>query len=529
MMKLRRPLCSDVTLRLAVDLTPEDEYCFHDDRPSVDATNENLSAHQETNMTRSDDNRRQDFGNNNNNNSNNSTAHQDYGGSSGSSGSSVPCGRAGHVCSWYSRQGTPDKTAKDIYNHEHLHTDAKQFSTRPLDSEFKRHVEEEGNDFKEVALCEEMTNGQIRKTSSHDGLRRTRRGDQHDDSVTKYINDDIDDDDDDEDEVIPMSDEDRPGATPSPGHPKRQSPCFADAELSGCFPDSEHANRPAGDTIPRFPTVVQACRNSLPEDRSNNNNNSNSSNSSSSSCRDSTNSSAASNVRNCLDLGQELQQALTGGKTERGHDYEDDDFDDEEDEDEDEDGSDDFALSNEDLPEAPPEIPVDMDEDVDEGMEILDPSLVMSIHGELSELDPLYQGTDTDQRPGMKVEEVSDEMLKSIAEEIHEVLTDGDKDENVVGAAAEGQAPLRNQLPFHYPFTMKHVGYLFDKSRHHFTSSRSDKPKKSARSSRSSTACKSSRASPTYAQRISFTNPPPDDTEAKPSESDAHDGGIPHG
>ncbi|GFR69478.1 C-Jun-amino-terminal kinase-interacting protein 1 [Elysia marginata] len=108
-------------------------------------------------------------------------------------------------------------------------------------------------------------------------------------------------------------------------------------------------------------------------------------------------------------------------------------------------------------------------------------------------------------------------MMKSIAEEIHDVLTDGEKE--VTGDdTRDGEPSVHSQLPFHYPFTMKHVGYLFDKSRHHFTSSRSDKPKRSSRASKSQSASKTTRASPSYAQRISFTNPPPEEKEEKDTQ-----------
>lgn len=65
-----------------------------------------------------------------------------------------------HCCNWYSRHNTPDKQAKDIYNHEHVgDVSLESFQTMPLDSEFKRCVEEEGNDFKEeIHLCEVIDN-----------------------------------------------------------------------------------------------------------------------------------------------------------------------------------------------------------------------------------------------------------------------------------------------------------------------------------------------------------------------------------
>lgn len=65
-----------------------------------------------------------------------------------------------HSCSWYSRHNTPDKTAKDIYNHEHVaDVTLDNIHNICLDSEFKRCVEEEGNDFKEdVCTCEMVDN-----------------------------------------------------------------------------------------------------------------------------------------------------------------------------------------------------------------------------------------------------------------------------------------------------------------------------------------------------------------------------------
>lgn len=63
------------------------------------------------------------------------------------------------------------------------------------------------------------------------------------------------------------------------------------------------------------------------------------------------------------------------------------------------------------------------------------------------------------------VEEISSEMSKSIAEEIHDVIL-GD-----TNTKTDSQYPTDDvsELPFSYPFTLKHVGHLFDKSRHHFT------------------------------------------------------------
>ena len=62
-------------------------------------------------------------------------------------------------------------------------------------------------------------------------------------------------------------------------------------------------------------------------------------------------------------------------------------------------------------------------------------------------------------------EEIPDEMTKSIAEEIHDVIM------GVEVKPEELPDFQTKDLPFSYPFTLKHVGHLFDKSRHHFISS----------------------------------------------------------
>ena len=341
--------------RLAVDLTPDEEYCFHGDRDAEDTGNDNITTHDDVHSTGHDDNRRKNFGNNN------SASRQEHSGTTGGGGNAVTCSSGrGHVCNWYSRQNTSDKTAKDIYNHEHFLTDSKQYNALALDSEFKRHLEEEGNDFKDVKLYDETDCDKLRKSSSPVGM-QTNEEDDDDDSITK----------DDDDEVfVALSDVNKIPATPTSKHPKRDSPCYADAELSSCFPDAHHSGLQVRETCSRFLTSLPQtglhghhkplAKNASTEDKSNNNNNNNNCNSNNS--RETT--------RNCLDLEQELRRAAREDGV--GADVEDDidngDFDDEDDDDDD--VSLEFALSNVDLPEAPPELPVDMDEDVDEGMEV---------------------------------------------------------------------------------------------------------------------------------------------------------------
>ncbi|GFO49127.1 C-jun-amino-terminal kinase-interacting protein 1 [Plakobranchus ocellatus] len=479
--------------RLAVDLTPDEEYhCFHGNQDESD-TDDNTNL-QDSHGVSLDNNRRPGIGHMTR------QEHSRGGGGAGSSGVTCSSG-VGHVCSWYSRENTPDKTAKDIYNHEHLLTgsaqsDTKIYSSVPLDSEFKRHLEEEGNDFKDVRLYDEIDCDKIRQTHAAGIL-------SEENSTTK----------DDYDELDQLFQNGN-------SHPKRDSPCFADAELSCCFTDAHQGHAHQGHAHQGHAQVRESCSRfltSLPHTGANENHITPSFRNAGTEDESNNNISGLAGTDlskpNCLDLEHELRQAA--GED----DMEEDDEDDELDED---DESDEF--SSVELPEAPPEIPVDMDEDVDEGMEAMDASLVMSIHGELCELDPLHRPSSREDCPEEKVEEIPDEMMKSIAEEIHDVLTDGEK-EPTAGEAREGESPLCKQLPFHYPFTMKHVGYLFDKSRHHFTSSKSDKPKRASRPSKSQATHKTTRASPAYAQRMCFST----SVDKEEEEEEEEDAVVPQG
>ena len=49
---------------------------------------------------------------------------------------------AQHICSYYTRQNSADRSTKDIYNQEHGLSTNEEFNRLPLNSEFKRTVEE---------------------------------------------------------------------------------------------------------------------------------------------------------------------------------------------------------------------------------------------------------------------------------------------------------------------------------------------------------------------------------------------------
>ncbi|KAH9525257.1 hypothetical protein Btru_000845 [Bulinus truncatus] len=187
MMKLHRPLCSDVTLRLVVDISPgfddddpDDPYADDRDDLTNDLDNGNgqttdAIAKRNQNFYRTNSNNVQDnltvgmdFNQNRHQHSHTRSQHRPH----------------SHSCSWYSRQNTPDKTAKDIYNHEHVlngESYGEDFQRVPLDSEFKRLVEEEGNDYKEEfedTWEEEETQMNVSQTS----VRNDRRLNQYSDA-----------------------------------------------------------------------------------------------------------------------------------------------------------------------------------------------------------------------------------------------------------------------------------------------------------------------------------------------------------
>lgn len=160
-MKLHRPLCSDVTLRLVVDISPgfdeDDDVNDLSAETEVDNGNNlvsdviakrNLNHNKTLNLN--DNSFRAD--------SNSSAAHLDFNQNKNQPTRNNNRGH-NHSCSWYSRQNTPDKTAKDIYNHEHVLSGeayGDDFQRVRLDSEFKRFVEEEGNDYKEAPICQDF-------------------------------------------------------------------------------------------------------------------------------------------------------------------------------------------------------------------------------------------------------------------------------------------------------------------------------------------------------------------------------------
>lgn len=380
MMKVYRPLCSDVTLRLAVDISP----CYDDsdEETSVDGDYEHLDrinsdkAHQlrENNKTQSNHNRSEEIVLTNQTiKHNNSRSHN-------------------HSCSWYSRHNTPDKIAKDIYNHEHV-TDVALDNIHNicLDSEFKRCVEEEGNDFKEdVCDCEVVDNRWKTCHQSH-----------------------------------PVGD----AANENCRRPFNQ---YLDAELSSCFegetgleyetyqslnslaegngsPELTDSPRCAG----RSTTSMQWTYNNISVDRN----------------------------ENFCHQGTQPVETPEGQV--------------EEDEDQQTLGCNDELSS-----ESQEELPIDLDEDID----IIDKMVMrQSMTASCFEENEASEIVET-MVQSLQAEDIASEMSKSIAEEIHDVLL-GDDDE-------KAEIQLTNTgvsvLPFSYPFTLKHVGHLFDKSRHLF-------------------------------------------------------------
>ncbi|XP_012940667.1 SKI family transcriptional corepressor 2, partial [Aplysia californica] len=252
MMKLYRPLCSDVTLRLAVDISPDyDEEDDDDEEPKFPFLNDNgndgsygadgegsnppgmknaaaeksktyksfssaispssspspssSSAPSSSSSSASSSpyhaarittqagggcNGSDHINQNSGGGTNNRRGISDTSGVSGATRNLNQANKISHLhghhhhhhnthyhnnhggCSFYSRQNTPDKTAKDIYNHEHVlsgDVSSEDFQKVPLDSEFKRTVEEDGYDFKEVSLFDEIENTET-STSLYDEL-----------------------------------------------------------------------------------------------------------------------------------------------------------------------------------------------------------------------------------------------------------------------------------------------------------------------------------------------------------------------
>ncbi|XP_005103123.2 uncharacterized protein LOC101862126 [Aplysia californica] len=137
--------------------------------------------------------------------------------------------------------------------------------------------------------------------------------------------------------------------------------------------------------------------------------------------------------------------------------------------------------------------------------------------------------------PTEDVEIIPDEMTKSIAEEIHDVLL-GDDNTKTDDVFPSNDAQTK-QLPFPYPFTLKHVGYLFDKSRHHFTST--SKPPRSRGSSSTSrstvedcssssrpglddSSCPSAKSTPTHVPAKRQQEAKPEVEKKKPGDCSSH-------
>ncbi|CAL1534157.1 unnamed protein product [Lymnaea stagnalis] len=165
MMKLHRPLCSDVTLRLVVDISPGfdeddeiDELVAETNFTTHDVDNDNNLTSDAIAKRNLIYNKTLNLNNNSFRGDKASTANLDFNQNKNQFTRNNNRGHS-HSCSWYSRQNTPDKTAKDIYNHEHVLSGeayGDDFQRVRLDSEFKRFVEEEGNDYKEAPICQEF-------------------------------------------------------------------------------------------------------------------------------------------------------------------------------------------------------------------------------------------------------------------------------------------------------------------------------------------------------------------------------------
>ncbi|KAI8791530.1 JNK-interacting protein 1 isoform X1, partial [Biomphalaria glabrata] len=379
MMKLHRPLCSDVTLRL-VDISPgfdddDDDTDYTDidgkddtandldngNGPALDTiTRKNQNFYKTSNSNTTQDNTASSLDFNLNRHQHSRSQHRQHNHSS---------------CSWYSRQNTPDKTAKDIYNQEHVlngETYGENFHKVPLDSEFKRFVEEEGNDYKEEFddTWEEETQMNLSQTSA---------------PIERRLNQ------------------------------------YSDAELSSSLEDV-----PGLEVCKR--RASKCCEDECEEQ----------------SLYDS-NDGSIPPKRRCLHEGGD--EGYEKGSEESGE------F---EDVDESLDNFEDVVM-----PEAPEELPIDCDEDVDVFDKQIEPSLITSYYGDIGESElakSIIQSVHADV--------ISDEMTKSIAEEIHDVLV-GD------GHTKTDVDPQEKQLPFPYPFILKHAGHLFDTSRFLFATARS--------------------------------------------------------
>ncbi|BFZ24640.1 hypothetical protein BsWGS_27679 [Bradybaena similaris] len=381
MMKVYRPLCSDVTLRLAVDISP----CYDDSDEdiSVDgdyelsdrANTDRANQLRENNKIQSNHNKSEDNVLTNQTTKNhNSKSHN-------------------HSCSWYSRHNTPDKTAKDIYNHEHVaDMSLDNIQNICLDSEFKRCVEEEGNDFKEdVCTCEMVDNRWKRYHQS-----------------------------------IPVTDAANENC-------RRAFNQYFDAEQSCCF-----------DEETRLEYETYQSHNLLAED------NGSSQLTDTPRCSGKCSANMQWPVKNIsVDRNDNIcHQDTQPEEALVDHTDEDKEFQT-------------LGCTDEGSSGSHEELPIDLDEDIDiiDKM-VMRQSMTASCFEEndASELvEPMVES--------FQAEEITSDMSKSIAEEIHDVLLGDDEEKAEIQLTTTGV----NVLPFSYPFTLKHVGHLFDKSRHLFT------------------------------------------------------------
>ncbi|XP_059169874.1 uncharacterized protein LOC131951470 isoform X2 [Physella acuta] len=419
MMKLHRPLCSDVTLRLVVDISPDYDEDDEQDETANEANDNPTESVDNDNQRKTEfpANKNLNFARTNNNRflEENSETSLDFNQNRHQHSRARP---HNHSCSWYSRQNTSDKTAKDIYNHEHVFSgEAKgdNFQTVHLDSEFKRCVEEEGNDFKEASICQQYDNIWEEPSINYQDINNQN---------------------------------------------KARLRQYSDADLSSCLEDTpwcESSRRRAhksSDDDNSESTLYGGADGDLPSKRR---------------C-----------VEDARSLGSE-ERAETG----------------------DEESLDDSLDNIEDvvLPEAPEELPVDCDEDVDVFEKQMDQSLITSFYGEISNDElgrSMIQSIHAHCRRG---DVIADEMTKSIAEEIHDVIL-GD------GAEKADVDAHEKQLPFPYPFTLKHAGHLFDKPRYHLaTTIRSRTSSRSTYDDTCSEVSRSSSTTCTVKQHLSSFTP----------------------